>query len=259
MQIDSSSFSRQISSVSTSASTVDDAIETLIEDPEASLKDNVIRLDLFCDPSVDALDTVQWKIHAVLGEDDSSFIFSNREKTQESVSNSEELSVLYTPVRLPESPKRIAETNKCEPGENKLWITDRLSGCAVFIIDWGVSETGQHQYSMLHMQPQDWAKLGEDAHELEKDIDTFVNIQNTLIDSDLSRVFDKMISPNGNQPQGYIAVYSEEDYMAHDLQTSVIGINNKEGEFRFFKQSVKLFCTSPCASEVLHWKKWVND
>ncbi|WP_108651112.1 hypothetical protein [Dongshaea marina] len=165
------------------------------------------------------------------------------------------VNVLYTPMRSPDSPFRLEETNKCRPGDNHLWTTDTQSGCIVCILNWGKSD-GQNEYSMLHLQPRDGEELPENPEELIKNEPlVYSNMQDARIEVDIFKVLDKMIPEDGVKPESYAFIHSSEGFLSNNMETNVIGVSNDDS-FSFFKQTSVQGTMYPKSVEPIEFLTW---
>ena len=154
--------------------------------------------------------------------------------------------ILFTAMRDTDSPERfdapavVSLSNQCISlrrndisqtiqQSSPLWLTNQQSGCSVLIVRHGLSESGEQQYSMIHMRPRD----GNDfIDELTPEL--YANTQEVLLERDIQRTLANTF-PN-EHPEAFILIPSAEKFIVDGNCIQLIGIGNEQGEFDFYRQ-----------------------
>ncbi len=165
-------------------------------------------------------------------------------ETETNMANSDH--ILFTGIRDTDTQERfdapavISLSNQCLSlrrndssqtiqQSSPLWLTNQQSGCSVLIVRHGLSESGEQQYSMIHMRPRDSSDFIDELTPV-----LYANTQEILLERDIQHTLANTF-PN-EHPEAFILVPSAEKFIVDGNCTQLIGVGNELGEFDFYRQ-----------------------
>jgi len=154
--------------------------------------------------------------------------------------------VIYTPMRDNDMMTgRTAATQRLKPDNNELWVTTRLTGCTVLVLDW--EDLG---YSMVHLRPHKTEDFNSLLRYLfEKSDSVKASTKNYYLRQEATAVAHA--TGAGVAPRRYLLVQSNYTAAA-GRRLNIIGVRNGPG-WDFYSQIEWRGAYTP---QLLQWQVW---